>query len=61
MPQDLSFFKNGECWIYNTAHEYELSFCDHDDEVAAMLDEMGIEYQRYRPRTGVGYIEPYMK
>ena len=46
-PEDISFYCGGKCWLYTTAHEYDLYFLDHEDEICRMLDEMHIEYYRF--------------
>ena len=46
-PEDISFFKDGRCWLFTTSHENYLYFLDHTEEVREMLDEMKIEYSVY--------------
>lgn len=57
-PEDIAFFFHGECWLSTTAHE---EFCDitgYEDEMASLLDSLGIEYDRCED-AGKPYIEKY--
>lgn len=58
-PEDISFFYQGECWIATTAHEKLFFIYDHEREVALMLTEMGIEYERY-PGGSTRFKEKYI-
>ena len=46
-PEDISFFKDGKCWLFTTSHENYLYFLEHTEEIREMLDEMKIEYSLY--------------
>lgn len=46
-PEDISFFKDGRCWLFTTSHEDQLCFLEHTEEIREMLDEMKIEYSLY--------------
>ena len=46
-PEDISFFKDGRCWLFTTSHDNYLFFLEHTEEIRRMLDEMKIEYSLY--------------
>lgn len=58
LPEDISFFRQGKCWLDTTAHEKYCNIYAHETEIAQLLDSMEIEYASYSGNYGE-YIEKY--
>ncbi len=43
-PEDISFFKNGYCWLYSVAHEEMCDIYCESNEEYEYLKSMGIEF-----------------
>lgn len=44
-PEDISFFRNGYCWLYSVAHEEMCEiYCDSEEEYE-YLKSIGIEFE----------------
>ena len=58
-PEDIAFYKNGNCWLYTVAHEMILVITDHEEEISRMFDNNAIDYERLYTGIGENYIEKY--
>jgi len=58
-PEDMSFYKNGSCWLYTVAHEMILVITDHEEEISRMFDNNAVDYEMQRTGIGENYIERY--
>ena len=43
-PEDLSFFRNGYCWVYASSHEEYIEIFPKNEEEYNILTDMGIEF-----------------
>jgi len=47
-PEDISFYRNNECWMYTVSHERMLCISPKDEEEHRLLESMGIRFD-YQP------------
>lgn len=43
-PEDISFFKNGYCWLYSVSHEHICDIYCEDEEEYEYLKSIGVEF-----------------
>lgn len=58
-PEDLSFFKDGYCWMFVTAHEGEIRIYEHEDEFISLFNGMQLQYWIHVAPKPKLFYEPY--
>lgn len=58
-PEDISFFKTGECWFFTTTHEKFFDVVDNENEMSKILDSIGVAYEVIEGSGYKKYIEDY--
>lgn len=57
--EDISFFKNGECWFFTTVHEKFFDVVDNENEMSEIFDSIGADYEVIDDGGCKKYIENY--